>query len=360
MSTTNESILIGLSGGVDSAVSALLLKAEGYTVTGAFMKNWDEDDGTEYCTAIADYEDAQRIAAQIDIPLLDVNFSPEYWDRVFAVFLREYRAGRTPNPDVLCNSEIKFGLFLDYASSIGASRIATGHYAGRSDVDGDFALLRAADSQKDQTYFLQAVTRDRLSQCLFPLSQLTKDEVRAIARKQGFHVYDKKDSTGICFIGERRFKDFLNRYIDRQPGLIVDTDENEIGSHDGLAFFTLGQRQGLGIGGRRDSAQSPWYVLEKRESRNELVVTQDEGELMNATLIASEPNWLVDDPSRYGRCEAAVRYRQRAKACSLFLEGDRVKVEFDSPQRAITPGQYVAFYDQNRCLGGALIEEVVA
>ena len=360
MSANPESVLVGISGGVDSAVAALLLKREGYRVTGAFMKNWDEDDGTEYCTAIADFEDAQRIAECLDIELVDINFAAEYWDRVFEVFLREYRACRTPNPDVLCNSEIKFGLFLDYAHSLGAAMIATGHYAGRSSPGNDFALLRPVDRQKDQTYFLQAVARERLDKCLFPLAELSKVEVRQLAKDYGFHVFDKKDSTGICFIGERRFRDFLNRYVPKKNGPIVDTNGVALGEHVGLAYYTLGQRQGIGLGGRRGSRQAAWYVSEKRVESNELVVTQNESDLMHRSLLATHANWLVDDPMRYSRCQAAVRYRQKAKPCGLKFTNGSVSVEFDMPQRAITPGQYVAFYDNDRCLGGALIERVVS
>lgn len=345
---------------MDSAVAALLLQREGFRVAGAFMKNWDEDDGTEYCTAIADFEDAQRIVEHLDIPLVDINFAAEYWDRVFGVFLREYRAGRTPNPDVLCNSEIKFGLFLDYANDLDASMIATGHYARRSASNRDFALLRPVDKNKDQTYFLQAVARDRLSKCMFPLANLTKEEVRQIAKDNGFHVFDKKDSTGICFIGERRFSDFLSRYVPKNPGPIVDLEGMCVGEHEGLAYYTLGQRQGMGIGGRRDSRQAAWYVAEKRVESNELVVTQNESDLMHTTLVAIDPNWLVDDPRRYSHCEAAVRYRQKSQPCEIKFSGECVKVVFKKPQRAITPGQYVAFYDVDRCLGGALIETVVA
>ena len=351
-------VAVGLSGGVDSAVTALLLKQEGFDVEGIFMKNWDEDDDTEYCTAIQDYEDAQRVAEQIDIPLHPINFAAEYWDSVFEDFLNEYAAGRTPNPDVLCNRNIKFAVFQDYAEMRGAAWIATGHYARLERGSQPIELHRSDDLNKDQTYFLQAVPIERFERCLFPLARLTKNTVRETAQQNSLHVHAKKDSTGICFIGERRFSDFLNRYLPKEPGPIVDIEGTVVGEHTGLAYYTLGQRQGLRIGGRRDADEAPWYVLEKRSKTNELVVTQNQSQLEAANLIAEQPNWFVDDASMIHRCEAMVRYRSKPNPCEVELDGDEVRVSFLKPQRAITPGQFVAFYNDSRCLGGAKIKQV--
>ena len=355
----SKRVAVGLSGGVDSAVTALLLKQEGYDVEGIFMKNWDEDDDSEYCTAIQDYEDAQRVADELDIPLHAINFAAEYWDSVFEDFLSDYAAGRTPNPDVLCNRNIKFAVFQDYAEMRGADWIATGHYARLKRDSHPIELHRADDLDKDQTYFLQAVSIERFERCLFPLANLTKETVRSTAKRHSLHVYAKKDSTGICFIGERRFSDFLNRYLPKDPGPIVDVDGTNVGEHTGLAYYTLGQRQGLGIGGLRDAAEAPWYVMSKRIETNELVVTQDQSQLQASRLLAEEPNWFIGDPSRIVRCEAMVRYRSVPKPCTIETNGTEVKVLFDGPQRAITPGQYVAFYSGTRCLGGAKIRKVV-
>lgn len=354
----SQRVAVGLSGGVDSAVTALLLKREGYEVEGIFMKNWDEDDDTEYCTAIQDFEDAQRVADRLDIPLHPINFAAEYWDSVFEDFLREYAAGRTPNPDVLCNRNIKFAVFQDYAEMRGADWIATGHYARLERDSQPFELHRSDDLGKDQTYFLQAVPIERFERCFFPLARLTKVEVRDIAKRHALHVHSKKDSTGICFIGERRFSDFLNRYLPKDPGPIVDTRGTVIGEHMGLAYYTLGQRQGLRVGGMRHAEEAPWYVLTKRSKTNELVVTQNQSELDAIVLLADEPNWFVEDPSAIDRCDAMVRYRSTPKPCSIEINNTVVKVSFDEPQRAITPGQYVAFYDASRCLGGAKIKQV--
>lgn len=353
-------VAVGLSGGVDSAVTALLLKQEGFDVEGIFMKNWDEDDDTEYCTAIQDYEDAQRVAEQIDIPLHPINFAAEYWDSVFEDFLSEYAAGRTPNPDVLCNRNIKFAVFQDYAETRGADWIATGHYARLERGSHRIELHRSDDQDKDQTYFLQAVPIERFERCLFPLARLTKENVRAAAKQHSLHVYAKKDSTGICFIGERRFSDFLNRYLPKEPGPIVDTEGAVIGEHTGLAYYTLGQRQGLRIGGIRNAKEAPWYVVEKRLKTNELVVTQDESKLEATSLVAEDPNWFIEDASAIDPCEAMVRYRSTPKPCTVETIDTDVIVSFDAPQRAITPGQYVAFYRGSRCLGGAKIKQVDA
>ena len=346
-----------MSGGVDSAVAALLLKERGYAVEGMFMKNWDEDDGEEYCTAQADFADARAVCKRLQIPLHEANFAAEYWDNVFEHFLAEYAAGRTPNPDVLCNSEIKFNVFLDYARVLGADRIATGHYVRALCTGREFELRKGVDRDKDQSYFLQAVPAARLRGCLFPLGGMRKPEVRSMARDAHLPVHDKKDSTGICFIGERRFADFLARYLPRTPGPIVDTDGQLLGEHRGLAYFTLGQRQGLGIGGRAGYREAPWYVVAKRLRENELVVSQDERHLLSCSLVATCLNWLApaDLPRR---CHAKTRYRQPDQACLVEADGDGVRVVFEHPQRAVTPGQYVCFYDGERCLGGGVIVAV--
>ena len=346
--------MIGMSGGVDSAVGALLLQEQGFEVAGLFMKNWDEDDGTEYCTAEADYADAASVCEALGIPLHSANFAAEYWDDVFAAFLADYRAGRTPNPDVLCNREIKFKVFLDYAAALGFETIATGHYARRSAPSQPFQLLRAVDDAKDQTYFLQAVPKGQLARCLFPVGHLAKAEVRRLARQAGLGVAEKKDSTGICFIGERRFRDFLGRYIPPAPGPIVDAAGERLGEHQGLAFYTLGQRQGLGVGGQRGRAERPWYVAAKDQAANALVVTQDEADLATTTLTATQLNWL--DKPREGRCTAKTRYRQPDEPCLIELRDDAAHVAFERAQRAVTPGQYVAFYDADACLGGGRID----
>ena len=351
---SDDAVMVGISGGVDSAVAARRLLDDGYAVAGLFMKNWDEDDGTEYCTAEADLADAERICARLGIELHTANFAAEYWDCVFEAFLDDYRAGLTPNPDVLCNREIKFNLFIDYASILGYPLIATGHYAHRAPLGEPFRLLKAADANKDQTYFLQAVPSAQLDRCLFPLAPLPKDDVRAIAKTLGLEVHDKKDSTGICFIGERRFSDFLGRYVSGAAGPTVDTAGVTIGEHRGLAFYTLGQRQGLGIGGLRDRPERPWYVAEKRLDTNELVVTQDPADLLGDVLIADTMNWISTRRPR--RCTAKIRHRQREQDCTIDTLGDdTIRVAFDAPQRAITPGQYVALYAGDECLGGGRI-----
>ena len=347
-------VMVGMSGGVDSAVSALLLAEQGVEIAGLFMKNWDEDDGTEYCTAQADFEDAAAVCERLGIELHTANFAAEYWDNVFAAFLHDYRNGCTPNPDVLCNREIKFKLFIDYARLLGFETIATGHYARRSPPGEPFRLFKGADGGKDQSYFLQAVPASQLQRCLFPVGHLPKSEVRRRAREAGFDVFDKKDSTGICFIGERRFADFLARYVREEPGPILDREGATLGEHRGLPFYTLGQRQGLGVGGMRGRAERPWYVAAKDAAANALVVTQDESELTSTSLEASQLNWLTS--RRPARCNAKVRYRQADQACTVALVGDRATVTFDEPQRAVTPGQRVAFYDGAECLGGGRIE----
>ena len=345
--------MVGMSGGVDSAVSALLLLEQGFEVAGLFMKNWEEDDDTEFCTAQADYEDAAKVCDALDIPLHTANFAAEYWDNVFESFLADYRCGRTPNPDVLCNREIKFKLFLDYAATLGFETIATGHYARRSAAGEPFRLFKGVDPNKDQSYFLQAVPASQLCKCLFPVGHLHKQEVRERARRAGLHVHGRKDSTGICFIGERRFAEFLGRYVNATPGPIVDADGTPLGEHRGLPFYTLGQRQGLGVGGQAGRAEQPWYVAAKDSARNALVVTQDENDLAATALAASQLNWFTAPPAR---CRAKVRYRQADQACALEVAGDSARVSFEQPQRAVTPGQYVAFYADDECLGGGRIE----
>ncbi len=357
----DRNVILGLSGGVDSAVAAYLLKRAGADVEALHMTNWEDDDG--YCSAAEDLQDARRICARLDIPLHHVNFAKQYRDRVFAFFLDEYRNGRTPNPDVLCNREIKFGVFRDYAKRLGGELIATGHYA-RVAADGDTAVLfKARDSSKDQSYFLHAVSAEALAETVFPLGDLRKDEVRRIAREQGLAVHDKKDSTGICFIGERPFREFLGNFLPAQPGPILTPGGREIGRHHGLMYYTLGQRQGLGIGGRRDAGEAPWYVVDKDAGRNALIVDQGDTPLLRCeALIAGAASWIGREPAGLDaglRCTAKIRYRQRDQECSVRRAlDDRLMVAFDQPQRAAAPGQYVVFYQGDRCLGGAVIETV--
>jgi len=344
---------------VDSSVAALLLKQHGYELQGVFMKNWEEEDDDEYCSAAEDLDDASKVAQSLGIPLLTRNFSSEYWEKVFQYFLTEYKAGRTPNPDVLCNKEIKFKTFLEHATELGADHIATGHYARCEYRDGMFRLLKAVDTNKDQTYFLHQLDQFQLSKSLFPLGMLTKPDVRALAEQNGFANYAKKDSTGICFIGERKFKDFLSQYLPAQPGDIQTVDGDIIGEHDGLMYYTLGQRQGLKIGGSRQGDGQPWYVVEKNLADNILIVAQghDHPRLFTDTLIASHLHWIADIPDQAPfTCFAKTRYRQNDQACSI-LEWDEnsCKVQFDQLQRAVTPGQSVVFYNGNECLGGAII-----
>jgi tRNA-specific 2-thiouridylase len=358
-STAAERVIVGLSGGVDSAVAALLLRDAGYDVQALFMSNWEEDDG--YCTSAQDYQDARSVARELGIVLHRVNFADEYREQVFSHFLSEYRAGRTPNPDVLCNREIKFGLCLDYARRLGARLFATGHYARCLQLEDGPALYQARDRDKDQSYFLHSVARERYARVVFPLGELLKGEVRERARTAGLAVHDKPDSTGICFIGERPFADFLARYVQHVPGPIEAFDGRALGQHRGLAFYTLGQRAGLAIGGARGCAQEPWYVAHKDTARNALIVVQrHEQHRLEADAVTTGPlNWLCSP--RSGSFDGAVklRYRQPEQAARVSVRPDgSAWIEFEAPQRAATPGQFAVFYEQGRCLGGGVVERV--
>ena len=357
-----KTVILGLSGGVDSAVAALLLKEAGADVHALHMTNWEDDDG--YCTSAEDLQDARSVCEHIGIPLHHVNFAKEYRDRVFQYFLDEYRAGRTPNPDILCNREIKFGAFREYAKRLGGELLATGHYARRETIDGEPALLKGKDSNKDQSYFLHAVTADALAETVFPLGELEKGEVRRIARDNGLPVFGKKDSTGICFIGERPFREFLSTYLPASPGPIRTPEGNDIGEHEGLMYYTLGQRQGLGIGGRSDAGEAPWYVVDKDVANNALIVDQGSTDLlMSWSLAATDASWIGSPPGNLDKgamLDAKIRYRQSDQRCTVNEMNDgELLVRFDEPQRAAAPGQFVVFYDGDRCLGGAVIDRVV-
>lgn len=352
-------VIVGMSGGVDSSVSAALLLEQGYQVEGLFMKNWDEDDGTEYCTAMDDLADAQAVSDRLGIKLHTANFAAEYWDNVFEHFLEEYKAGRTPNPDILCNREIKFKAFLDYALVLGADLIATGHYVRKAERAGQTVLLRGVDNNKDQSYFLHAVGSEQIARTLFPVGELEKPDVRQIAEKYQLATAKKKDSTGICFIGERRFSDFLKQYLPAQPGDMETTGGQVIGRHHGLMYHTIGQRQGLGIGGMKDASDTPWYVLRKDLSRNVLVVGQGNEHpwLYASALTCSAIYWV--NPIAVTETltlTAKVRYRQSDQACTLECCADGYLIRFDQPQRAVTPGQSVVLYQGDICLGGGVIE----
>ena len=352
-------IVVGLSGGVDSSVAAWLLKREGHEVVGLFMKNWEEDDGDGYCTSRQDLVDAAAVADVIGIELEAVNFAAEYRDRVFAQFLREYRAGRTPNPDVLCNSEIKFKAFVDHAKALGAERIATGHYARLTVGGRGVELRKAADAGKDQTYFLHQLAQDQLAGTTFPLGELAKRDVRAMAKAHGIPTYAKKDSTGICFIGERPFREFLGRYLPSEPGPIETVSGERIGRHRGLAYYTLGQREGLGVGGTRGGEAAPWFVMAKDRERNALIVVQghDDPRLYADAIETGPMHWIAGSGPHGRRFAAKTRYRMADAACSLEPIGEqRWRVHFDTPQWAPTPGQYLVLYDGETCLGGAVIE----
>lgn len=354
-----QKVVVGMSGGVDSSVAALLLLEQGYDVSGLFMKNWEEDDDTGLCTAKQDLADAEKVCDALGIHLHTANFAAEYWDDVFEVFLREYQAGRTPNPDILCNKHIKFRAFLDYALDLGADAIATGHYARVDCRDGRYRLLKGVDRGKDQSYFLYALNQRSLANTLFPLGHLEKYQVRQRACEAGFANHLKKDSTGICFIGERRFRLFLSRFLRAEPGQITTPEGDVVGEHQGLAFYTLGQRQGLGIGGRRGGNPDPWYVLAKDLERNRLIVGQghDHPWLFQEALEAGQLDWINQEPTpMLFRCAAKTRYRQIDQRCTVErLSDDRIRVVFDEPQRAITPGQSLVLYHHDECLGGGVI-----
>lgn len=359
-----QRVVVGVSGGVDSAVAALLLKQQGADVHALHMTNWEDDDG--HCTAARDLQDARRICEQIGVPLHHVNFAEEYRQNVFEHFLNEYRNGRTPNPDVLCNREIKFGEFRRYAKRLGASMLATGHYARVRIVNGHAQLLKAVDLAKDQSYFLHAVSEEALLETLFPLGELQKSAVRDIAREHGLHVSEKKDSTGICFIGERPFREFLGTFLPANPGPIRTPDGVTIGEHEGLMFYTIGQRQGIGVGGRRGASEAPWFVGAKDMPNNALIVVQGEDELLYSDhLIAGPVHWIGEPPAQLARkgampCGAKIRYRQADQACLVRRVADsRVEVLFEVRQRAIAPGQYAVFYSGEHCLGGAPVERLM-
>ena len=357
-----KKVICGMSGGVDSSVSAFILQQQGYQVEGLFMKNWEEDDDTDYCTAAADLADAQAVCDKLGIKLHKINFAAEYWDNVFEHFLNEYKAGRTPNPDILCNKEIKFKAFLEYAAEdLGANYIATGHYVRRRGADDNAQLLRGLDANKDQSYFLYTLSSKQVGQSLFPVGDIEKPIVRAIAEDLGLITAKKKDSTGICFIGERKFKDFLARYLPAQPGNIRTVEGDIIGRHDGLMYHTLGQRKGLGIGGVKGASEEAWYVVEKDLVNNELIVAQghDHSALLSIGLIAQQLHWVDRQPIREPlRCTVKTRYRQTDVPCTIEpIDDESIKVIFDEPQIAVTPGQSAVFYLNEVCLGGGIIEQ---
>lgn len=357
-------VVIGMSGGVDSSVAAWLLKEQGYEVIGVFMKNWDDTDEFGVCTAERDAEDVRQVCAQIGIPFYSVNFERQYYDKVFAYFLEEYRRGRTPNPDVMCNREIKFGEFLQTALGLGADYLATGHYAAVRERDGRYELIRARDERKDQTYFLHALDQQQLAKAMFPLGELTKPEVRELARTLGLATATKKDSTGVCFIGERNFKQFLSGYLPAQPGEMVSVEGERKGVHDGLMYYTLGQRQGLGIGGSGSGTGEPWFVVDKDVRTNTLIVAQGEQHpsLFSVGLITEEIHWIAgDSPNVPLTCTAKFRYRQPDQQVTVMRAavGAGYQLTFATPQRSITPGQSVVLYDGERCLGGGVIERAI-
>lgn len=354
-------IVVGMSGGVDSSVAAYLLKQQGHEVIGVFMKNWEETGEDGVCTATEDYEDVARVCEVLDIPYYTVNFAKEYYDRVFSYFLEEYKQGRTPNPDVLCNNEIKFAAFLDYALGVvGADFLATGHYVQKDRVEDRFRLLRGADSGKDQSYFLCQLNQQQLEKAVFPIGGLVKKDVRRIANEAGLVTAEKKDSTGICFIGERNFSQFLSQYLPAQPGEIRDLEGKVKGQHQGLMYYTLGQRKGLGIGGQ--GTGEPWFVVDKDLVENVLYVVQGDGHkaLYAKSLEATDMHWVAGEaPSAEFSCTAKFRYRQPDQDVRVFVEdGGKLHVEFMENQRAVTPGQFVALYDGEACLGGATIAEI--
>ena len=362
MTTENNksNIFVGMSGGVDSSVAALLLKQQGYSVHGLFMKNWEGDDKDDYCAAAEDLSDAQKVCDSLNIKLQSVNFSDQYWDRVFEYFLQEYAAGRTPNPDILCNKEIKFKAFLDHAIAQGADKIATGHYARIRFENGVYKLIKGVDNNKDQTYFLYTLGQTQLSKSLFPIGELEKPVVRQLAEENNLITFNKKDSTGICFIGERDFKAFLQKYLPAQPGEMQTPDGQLVGKHDGLMYYTLGQRQGLGIGGLKDFGDTPWYVADKDLEKNILIVVQgkDHPLLHQSECYADDMHWVQGQaPALSFHCAAKTRYRQQDATCIAKYDETTKKwhIQFDQPQWAITPGQAIVFYNGEECLGGGTI-----
>lgn len=365
---SSKKVIVGMSGGVDSSVSAYLLLKQGYRVEGLFMKNWEEDDTDEYCAAADDLKDAQAVCDKLGIKLHTVNFAAEYWDNVFEYFLAEYKAGRTPNPDIICNKEIKFKAFLEFADEIlDADYIAMGHYVRRSDDTGQSQMLRGVDGNKDQSYFLYTLSHQQIARSLFPVGELEKSEVREIAKEMGLITHDKKDSTGICFIGERKFTDFLSTFLPAQPGDIETAEGDVIGKHQGLMYHTLGQRKGLGIGGMKNSNDDPWYVVDKEMDRNVLVVGQGgtHPRLMSVGFYADQLHWVDrKGPTNGAKITVKTRYRQRDVACTLYLETndkgeDTIRVLFDEPVAAVTPGQSAVFYSGELCLGGGIIDSLI-
>ncbi len=362
--SSKPKVIVGISGGVDSSVAAWQMKQQGYEVEALFMKNWEEDDDAEHCNHAQDLRDAKQVCDLLDIRLHTANFAQEYWERVFSYFLEEYQSGRTPNPDILCNKEIKFKAFLDHAKTLGADKIVTGHYVQLAQADNGEALLKKAiDNNKDQTYFLYALNQNQLQQSLFPIGGLNKPEVRNIAEKLKLITHDKKDSTGICFIGERKFKTFLNEYLPSQPGEIQTIDGTIIGKHDGLMYHTLGQRKGLNIGGLKNAEEKPWYVVAKDLKQNRLIVAQghDHPWLQSTQVIAQQLTWISDTaPVDNFTAAAKIRYRHKDAPCQVRIENNlgnnRAIIEFEAPQWAVTPGQSVVFYQDDICLGGGIIE----
>ena len=358
MNLSDEKIIVGLSGGVDSSVAALVLLEKGFHVEALFMKNWDEDDDDKYCSAAEDLLDAQHVSDKLGIKLHTVNFSHEYWEDVFEHFLSEHKKGRTPNPDVLCNQRIKFKAFLDYAKDLGANKIATGHYARIINDDGHYLLKAGVDGSKDQSYFLHLLNQDQLSQSLFPLGDLHKKRVREIALQNGFENAKKKDSTGICFIGERPFADFLTTFLPKKKGDIVDENGRFIKHHYGLPFYTIGQRKGLEIGGGYGDSPEPWFVADKLVESNEILAVQGDHPLLyHNSLVADSVHWIDQSPTLPHKCSAKIRYRQASQECQIMgIDDDCIQVDFKEPQRAITPGQSIVFYDCDVCLGGSVIK----
>ncbi len=361
---SDKKVIVGMSGGVDSSVSAYLLLQQGYQVEGLFMKNWEEDDTDEYCAAAQDLADAQAVADKLGIELHTVNFAAEYWDNVFEYFLAEYKAGRTPNPDIMCNKEIKFKAFLEFAAeALGADYIATGHYVRRACVEGEWQMLRGLDNNKDQSYFLYTLAAKHIAQTLFPVGELEKPEVRKIAEEQDLITANKKDSTGICFIGERKFKDFLQQYLPAQPGDIETTEGKVIGRHEGLMYHTLGQRKGLGIGGLKDAGEDPWYTVDKDLERNVLIVAQgsQHPRLFSKGMLVNQAHWVDrKGPDGQFECTVKTRYRQTDVSCIIEkIDADNYQVMFNEPVAAVTPGQSAVFYSGETCLGGAIIDTLI-